>query len=36
LETLIQKESNPARIQQFCQVLNSYYRSESAQNVRRD
>jgi len=36
LETMIQKESNPARVQQFYQVLNSYYSSEVAQSVRRD
>jgi hypothetical protein len=36
LETMIQKESNPARVQQFYQALNSYYSSEIAQNVRRD
>jgi hypothetical protein len=36
LETLIQKESNPARVQQFYQALNSYYSSEIAQNVRSD
>ncbi len=36
LETMIQKESNPARVQQFSQALNSYYSSEIAQNQRRD
>ena len=36
LETMIQKESNPARVQQFYQALNSYYGSEVAQRVRRD
>ena len=36
LETMIQKESNPARVQQFYQALNSYYSSEVAQSVRRD
>jgi hypothetical protein len=36
LETMIQRESNSARIQQFYQALNSYYSSEIAQNVRRD
>ncbi len=36
LETMIQRESNSARVQQFYQALNSYYSSEIAQNVRRD
>jgi len=36
LETMIQKESNSARVQQFYQALNSYYSSEIAQNVRGD
>ena len=36
LETMIQKESNSARVQQFHQALNSYYSSEIAQNVRKD
>jgi len=36
LETMIQRESNSARVQQFYQALNSYYSSEMAQNVRRD
>jgi hypothetical protein len=36
LETMIQKESNSARVQQFYQALNSYYSSEIAQNVRKD
>jgi hypothetical protein len=36
LESMIQKEANPARVQQFHQALNSYYSSEIAQNVRRD
>ena len=31
LETMIQKESNPARVQQFYQALNSYYSSEVTQ-----
>jgi len=33
LETMIQKESNPAGVQQFYQALNSYYSSESAQRL---
>jgi len=36
LETMIQRESNSARVQQFYQALNSYYSLEIAQNVRRD
>jgi hypothetical protein len=36
LETMIQKESNAATVQQFYQALNSYCRSEIARNVRRD
>jgi hypothetical protein len=36
LETMIQKESNSARVRQFYQALNSYYSSEFAQNVRKD
>jgi hypothetical protein len=36
LETMIQNESSPARVQQFYQALNSYYSSEIAQNVRTD
>ena len=36
LETMIQRESNSARVQQFYQALNSHYSSEIAQNVRRD
>jgi hypothetical protein len=36
LETMIQKESHSARVQQFYQALNSYYSSEIAQNVRKD
>jgi hypothetical protein len=36
LETMIQKESNSAKVQQFYQALNSYYSSEIAQNVRGD
>ena len=36
LETMIQRESNSARVQQFYQALNSYYSSEIAQNVRSD
>ncbi|HEV1995484.1 MAG TPA: hypothetical protein VGR03_14225 [Candidatus Acidoferrum sp.] len=36
LETMIQKESNPARVQQFYQALSFYYSSEIAQNIRRD
>src|SRR6202521_2385059 len=36
LQTMVQKESNAARVQQFYQALNSYYSSEIAQNVRRD
>jgi len=36
LEIMIQKESNPARVQQFHQALNSYRSSEIAQNRRRD
>jgi hypothetical protein len=36
LESMIQKEANPARVQQFHQALNSYYGSEIAQNARRD
>ena len=36
LETMIQKESNPAGVQQFYEALNSYYGSEIAQSVRRD
>jgi hypothetical protein len=36
LETMIQKESKPARVQQFSQALNAYYTSEIAQNQRRN
>src|SRR5256886_6528638 len=36
LETMIQKESNPARVQQFNQALNAYYSAETARNTRRD
>ena len=36
LETMIQKESNRARVQQFNQALNAYYSSETARNIRRD
>ena len=36
LETMIQKETDSARVQQFYQALNSYYSSETAQNVRKD
>ncbi len=36
LQTMIQRESNPARVQQFQQALNSYYSSEIAHNQRRD
>jgi hypothetical protein len=36
LEIMIQKESNPARVVQFQQALNSYYSSEIAQNRSRD
>ena len=36
LETMIHKESDSARVQQFHQALNSYYSSEIAQNVRKD
>ena len=36
LEIMIQKESNPARVQQFYQALNSCRSSEIAQNRRRD
>jgi hypothetical protein len=36
LETMIQKESNPERVQQFQQALHSYYSSEITRNVRRD
>jgi len=36
LEAMIQKESNPARVERFHQALNSYYSSEIAQNRRRD
>jgi hypothetical protein len=36
LETMIQKESDPERVQHFQQALNSYYSSEIARNVRRD
>jgi hypothetical protein len=36
LESMIQKESNPGRVERFHQALNSYYSSEIAQNRRRD
>jgi len=36
LDGMIEKESNPARVQRFHQALNSYYSSEIAQNRRRD
>src|SRR3989440_380859 len=36
LETIIQKESNRPRAQQFNQALNAYYSSETARNIRRD
>ena len=36
LETMIQKESNRARVQQFNQALNAYYSAETARNIRRD
>jgi hypothetical protein len=36
LESMIQKESNPAKIQQFSQALSSYRSSEIAFNRRRD
>ena len=36
LESMIQKESNPARVERFHQALNSYYSSEIPRNVRRD
>jgi hypothetical protein len=36
LESMIQKESNPARVERFHQALNSYYSSEIARNARRD
>src|SRR5256885_2194734 len=36
LATMIQEESNPARLQQYYQALNSYFSSEVAHNRRRD
>ena len=36
LATMIQEESNPARVQQYYQALNSYFSSEVAHNRRRD
>jgi hypothetical protein len=36
LKTMIQKESNPARVQQFQQALSFYYSSEIAQDQRKD
>ncbi len=36
LATMIQEESNPARVQQYYQALNSYLSSEVAHNRRRD
>src|SRR5882762_1690802 len=36
LESMNQKESNPARVERFHQALNSYYSSEIPRNVRRD
>ena len=36
LETMIQKESNRARVQQFSQALSAYYSKEVARNIRRD
>ncbi len=36
LATMIQEESNPARVQQYHQALNSYFSSEVAHNRRRD
>src|SRR5436309_10160532 len=36
METMIQKESSPARIQQYCQALDSYHSSEIAPGRRRD
>jgi len=36
LETMIQKESNPDRVQQFYQALKFSLQFEIAQNVRRD
>ncbi len=36
LETMITKESNPARVEQFNKALNSYYSAEIARNLRRD
>jgi hypothetical protein len=36
LETMIQKESNRARVQQFNQALDAYYSAETARNIRRD
>ena len=34
LETMIQKESKPAKVQQFQQALNAYYTLEIAENQR--
>jgi hypothetical protein len=36
LQTMIQKESNPARVQQLQQALSFYYGSEIAQNQRKN
>jgi hypothetical protein len=36
LETMMQNESRPARVQQFYQALNAYYTLEIAQNQRRN